>query len=409
MTRIRTADPVYESLSSHDIVCIGTAEWRSTLWTNQQHLMSRLATTNRVVYTESLGLRRPTVTGRDIRRLARRLAAGLRGPRRVDGLWVVSPLVVPSHGSAAVRRLNNALLRGALRWAARKAGLGRPLLWTYNPHAHELIDTLGASLVVYHCVDDVAAQEGVDRPSFAAAERAVAARADLVLVSARPLEERMRALGARRVVYLPNVADVEHFAAADSLPEPAALGSMPRPRLLFAGAVAAKKLDVSLLAELARRRPEWSLVLVGPVGEGDPRGDLGALRDLPNVLFAGSSSFDDLPAWIGAADVCLIPYLHNAYTASVFPMKVYEYLAAGRPVVSTRLPALQGVEGLAFADGADEFEAQIDAALREDSEHDRQRRRDLAEAHSWSARVREIAQLVSDCERARERVSTSAP
>src|SRR5687768_16081248 len=398
MTSTRTGRPVYEALRDRSILCIGTAEWRSTLWTNQQHLMSRLAQANRVVYTESLGLRRPTVAGRDLRRMARRLRQGLRGPRRIDGVWVVSPLVVPSHRSAPVRRLNRTLLRAALRMAARRARLERPLLWAYNPHAHELIDDLRPSLVVYHCVDDIAAQAGVDEASFAAAERAIVARADLVLASARPLEARMRALGARRVAYVPNVADVEHFASADRVPEPPEMRGLTRPRLLFAGAVAAKKLDVALLAEVARRNSDWTLVLVGPAGEGDPRGDLSALRALPNVLFAGERPFAELPAWIAAADVCLIPYAHNRYTASVFPMKVYEYLAAGRPVVSTRLPALEGIEGVIFAEGAADFEARIRDALGDDSGWARRRRRELAGSHSWQARLEEIGELVAECE-----------
>ena len=398
MTRTRTGGPVYEPLHGRSIVCIGTAEWRSTLWTNQQHLMSRLARANRVVYTESLGLRRPTMAGRDIGRIVRRLGDGLRGPRRLDGVWVVSPLVIPSHSRAAVRRLNHTLLRGALGVAARKARLERPMLWAYNPHAHELIDALRPSLVIYHCVDDIAAQEGVDESSFAAAERALIARADLVLVSARPLEKRMHDLGAGRVAYLPNVADVDHFADAEGLPEPDAMRRLPRPRLLFAGAVAAKKLDVPLLANLALRHPDWSLVLLGPAGEGDPRGDLAALRSRPNVTFAGPTSFKNLPAWIGAADVCLIPYAHNRYTASVFPMKVYEYLAAGRPVVSTRLPALRGVEGVTFADGLVDFERAVHTALSNDSQHQRRERRELARSHSWEARVEEIGRLVAVCE-----------
>jgi glycosyltransferase involved in cell wall biosynthesis len=407
---MRTGEPVYEPLSGRSIVCVGTAEWQTTLWTNQQHLMSRLAETNRVVYTESLGLRRPTLAGRDIRRMGRRLFTGLRGPRLADGVWVLSPLVVPSHRLRAVRTLNNALVRAALRLAMRRARFERPpLLWAYNPHAHELIDAVRPSLVIYHCVDDIAAQEGVDERSFTAAERAIAARADLVFVSARPLEERMRGFGAKRIAYLPNVADIDHFAGAASLPEPADISSVPRPRLLFAGAVAAKKLDVGLIAALAGRRPEWSIVLVGPVGEGDPRGELEELHDLPNVVFSGRRSFAELPAWIGAADVCLIPYELNRYTASVFPMKVYEYLAAGRPVVSTRLPALRGVEGPVFADGAGEFEAAVEAALRTDSEPERRRRRDLASAHSWQARVAEIGHLIADCEETRSGMSPSQP
>ena len=207
-------------------------------------------------------------------------------------------------------------------------------------------------------------------------------RSDLVLASAEPLAERMRELGARRVAYLPNVADVERFAAATRGAEPPQLAELPRPRILFAGAVAAKKLDIPLLAELARRRSEWSMVLVGPVGEGDPRSDVEALRRLPNVVLAGQRPFDELPRWLAAADVGLIPYRHNRYTASVFPMKVYEYLAAGLLVVSTRLPALRGLEGPTFAEGVDEFEAAIDEAVAGDTAEGR------ASVVSWRARIR---------------------
>lgn len=394
---MRTGDPVYERLTGRSIVCIGTADWTTTLWTNQQHLMARLARDNHVVFTESLGLRRPTATPRDLRRILRRIATGLRPPRRLDGVVVVSPLVFPAHGSRVLRRINSLILRGLIR-RARRGGPGRPILWAYNPHAHELARALDAELVVYHCVDDVAAQENVDERSFAEAERALVGRADLVLASAEPIAERMRALGARRVAYVPNVADVERFAHADEAPEPAALADLGRPRLLFAGAVVPKKLDLELLAALAGRRPEWSLVLVGPVGEGDPRGGLGPLRDMPNVLAAGRRPFEELPAWIGAADVCLIPYRHNRYTASVFPMKVYEYLAAGKGVVSTGLPALRGVEGPVFAEGVDEFEAAIESILRDDGPERRARRRELARAHSWEARIEEIGRLVAESE-----------
>src|SRR5688500_16887292 len=99
MTSIRIREPVYERLSGRSVICVGTADWRSTLWTNQQHLMSRLARANAVVYTESLGLRRPTAAARDLRRMARRIGTALRGPQLLDGVWVVSPLVIPRHGS----------------------------------------------------------------------------------------------------------------------------------------------------------------------------------------------------------------------------------------------------------------------------------------------------------------------
>jgi glycosyltransferase involved in cell wall biosynthesis len=385
-------------LRGRSVVCIGTADWTSQLWTNQQHLMSRLARENRVVFTESQGLRRPTLAGRDVRRIARRLLTGLRPPRQLDGVWVVSPLVLPAHRSRRVRRLNVTVLRSLVRRAMRRGGVRDPILWAYNPHAHALAGSLGESLVVYHCVDDVAAQEGVDAASFAQAEAELARRSHLVIVSAPPLVEHMRRQGARRVVLMTNVADVEHFRPARDLEEPAALAEVPRPRLVFAGAVAAKKLDVELLLELSRRRRDWSLVMVGPVGEGDPRGDLGPLAEAPNVHLAGEQPFAELPAWLGAADVGLIPYALNPYTAAVFPMKVYEYLAAGLPVVSTPLPSLTAVEGIELAAGPVAFEQAVERALGDDTDATRARRQALAEAHSWERRLDEVGRLVRDAE-----------
>ena len=385
-------------LTGHSIVCIGTADWASSLWTNQQHLMSRLARDNRVVFTESQGLRRPTLAGRDLSRIARRVASGLRPARLMDGVWVVSPLVLPAHGSRFVRWTNLAVLSYLIRRAMRRGRLEHPILWAYNPHAHGLIGSLGETLVVYHCVDDIAAQEGIDTASFVRAETAMATHADLVIVSARPLVEHVRRRGARNVVLLPNVADVAHFRGARDLVDPPVLAGLARPRLIFAGAVVPKKLDLALLAALARRRPDWSLVLIGPVGEGDPRGDLSDLSEIPNVHLVGAKSFSELPAWIGAGEVGLIPYAANPYTAAVFPMKVYEYLAAELPVVSTPLPSLRGIEGVAFADTPAEFERAVERVLRTESPERRAERLALAETHSWERRVQEIGRLVKAAE-----------
>ncbi|HEX5146890.1 MAG TPA: glycosyltransferase family 1 protein, partial [Conexibacter sp.] len=97
-------------LRGRDIVCVGFADWDTELWTNQHHLMSRLARENRVLFVESLGLRQPQLAGKDVKRIARRLRTGLQGPRRRDGLDVLSPLVLPFHGNAAAEALNARLL-----------------------------------------------------------------------------------------------------------------------------------------------------------------------------------------------------------------------------------------------------------------------------------------------------------
>jgi glycosyltransferase involved in cell wall biosynthesis len=374
-----------------DIVCVGFADWDTELWTNQHHLMSRLARENRVLFVESLGLRRPQLAGRDIARIGRRLRRGLAPPRTADGLSVLSPLVLPFHASRLARELNRRLLPLLVGRACRRLGLKRPILWAYVPQAEVLLQTLDPSLVIYHCVDDIAAHGLIDTASFRAAEERFAARAELVLASAPKLAARMRML-SRNVLDAPNVADTDLFSTAlEPGPPDAAMAELPRPRIVFTGAIAATKLDVPLLLELARARREWSFALVGPVGTGDPRTDVSELSAEPNVHMLGARAYARLPDVLRAADAGLIPYARNELTESIFPMKVYEYLAAGLPVVSTPLPALEGIADVARAADAEGIAALLDRALAEDGPERRRERSRAAATHSWDMRLEEIA------------------
>lgn len=383
-------------LADRDIVCIGSADWATELPINQHQLMGRLAAQNNVLFVESLGLRRPQLAGRDLSRIWRRLRTGLRGARPADGLHVLSPLVLPLHSVAAVRALNRRLLRLQVGRAARRLGMSKPILWAYVPQAEALLDVLDPSLVVYHCVDDVAAQKGVDAESFRAAEERFARRADLVLASAPALAERMRTL-SDHVLYAPNVADTATFATAlDPGPVDPVLEALPRPRLVFQGAIVATKLDVELLATVAKLRPDWSIVLVGPRGAGDPSGDLSPLDQAPNIHLIGARPADDLPQVLRGADIGLIPYAINDLTRSVFPMKVYEYLAAGLPVLATPLPALDGVEAIDTVASAEGLVATAERELAADSLERRRERSAAAASHSWEARIEAIERALGD-------------
>ena len=209
----------------------------------------------RVLYVDSLGLRPPSLGGRDVRRLARRLWRGLGPPRQVrPGLWVWSPLALPWPASPLAQLWNRLVLRFGLALAARGARLSPRTLWTYSPLAADVLHLQDFSRVVYHAVDDIAVQPGMPAALIRRAEGELVRRADVVFATSPSLQARHAAAGARRSIFLPNVADPDHFGAAlaPGARPPPDLAALPEPRIAFVGAVSGYKLDFALLARGGR-------------------------------------------------------------------------------------------------------------------------------------------------------------
>lgn len=383
-----------------DFVVLATADWDNPLWTNKQQLSSRWgAAGHKVLYVESLGLRRPGVSGRDLGRMWRRLKRANRLRAAASGVWVFSPLVIPLHDSAWVRKLNRRLLANRLRRAMSRIGMTDAVLWTYNPLAVDQLVGMEWSGVVYHCVDELAGSPGIPSELIEHSEAELCRTADLVVVSATGLADGPRSV-ARRLEYLPNAADFElfHRAVRDG-PIPEDLARIDRPRVGFFGAISDYKLDLELLEGVFRRRPEWQLVLVGPIGEGDPGTRVAALQQLPNVHFMGSRSREELPGYLQGFDVCLLPNRLNRYTRHMFPLKFFEYLSAGKPVVMTPLPSLEAFRHLAFVADAnpDAFSLSIECALAESRDDPaRDRRIDEARQHDWNLQAERLAALTRE-------------
>jgi hypothetical protein len=251
-------------------------------------------------------------------------------------------------------------------------------------------------------VDDHAANPGVDPNAIRELEATLVRTADITIVTGAPLAERLGGL-AQRLEVVPNVADTELFGQASppaDHPVIAALDALPRPRLGYLGNLAAYKIDIGLLTAVARRRPDWTIVLVGPQNQGDVRREVRDDAGPPNLRFLGAVPHGFAPAVIDRFDVALLPSAEHEVMRASFPLKFFEYLLRGKPVVARPLPALQPFrEWYAAAGTVEECEAQIERALRVDAPELADRRRAFAGQYGWADKMRRLEELRDEARR----------
>lgn len=388
-----------KQLDSKDCILFATADWDTPYWTNKQHTARHLARQGyRVLYIESIGLRAPTVSGRDLSRIWQRLKRGLHPPKLVEpGVWVMSPIAIPfKQHWPLVRFINQKWLSLRVKLFMLLQVFNTPLIWTYHPFMLGTIEQLSHGSVVYHCVDDLSAIPGIDPVAFSAEERRLLEQCQTVFVTSEVLKEKCLPFNAN-THYMSNVADVDHFGKALSTgPLPADLAEIPSPRIAYIGALSDYKIDFELIHMTAISRPQWHWVLIGEEREGQHNEWVAKLKILGNVHFLGHKSYDELPNYLRGLDVGTLPTLINPYTRSMFPMKYYEYLAAGLPVVSTALEFSKGVAaGMEVVETPREFEHAIDKQLGR-GKFDAHTAALLVGPNTWSARLGKMLRLIPD-------------
>lgn len=385
-------------IDSKDVVLFSTADWDTPYWTNKQHTARHLAREGyRVLYVESVGLRPPTLSGRDLSRIWHRFRRGLRPIRAVEaGIWILPPLAIPMKQHwPLVRRINQGWMRLRIRRFVRQETFRRPMIWTYHPFMRESISGIPHGPVVYHCVDDIAAIPGVNAAAFNSEERSLLLDCQVVFVTSKALEEKCRQINPN-THYFPNVVDLDHFMRAhEDGPLPQDLSDIPRPRIGYIGVLSDYKVDFSLIRNVALQKPNFHWVLIGEEREGQRSVWIERLRALPNVHFLGYKSYKDLPDYLRGIDVGTLPTLINGYTRSMFPMKYYEYVAAGVPVVSTALAFADGGIGhILAARDADEFATAIESQLKHESLSSEESVRCVGD-NTWAARFNKMIDVVT--------------
>ncbi|HVQ35181.1 MAG TPA: glycosyltransferase [Candidatus Bathyarchaeia archaeon] len=377
-------------LEGQSIVCFAN-DWSADP-TSKTHIMRILARRNRVLWVDSIGMRRPAATAYDARRIGTKLRRVFRGCRPVEpGLFVGSPLALPFPGNIAADRINASVLSAWLKWQLKRLGMTRPILWSFMPNVSRLVGRLGERMVVYHCVDDYAEFAGVSRTSIRRLEADLVRRADVVLTSSEKLRDERLGLNPR-THFVTHGVDVEHFGRAldPGTPLPEELRHLPRPIVGFFGLIA-EWIDVSLIRAMADRHPDWSIVLVGRAAT-----DLSAIEGKPNVRLLGRKPYAALPAYCRGFDAGIVPFTMTDLTVRANPLKLREYLAAGLPVASTPLPEVLRYGSLVETGRSDhEFVAAVERALARRSPAAVKARVDAMRAESWEARVEEITSLLS--------------
>ena len=384
---------------------------------NRQHILSRLARTHRVVYSQ--GLVRPSwIVGRKRRE---RLWSLFGRMERSDNVWVDVPAVIfPEVDGFGM------LGRGLMRWGlwnlrrrAEKAWNGRAralVAYVFAPRFADYIEHLKPTITVYHAYDCFEKQTGWSEAIARKHERMLA-EADVVIASSEPIGEWLRKGGAREVHVVPNGVDFDLFRPPERVSEqdlPEDLREIPRPRIGYFGNIN-RKVDLDLICRLSERRPDWQFVLVGGIRNLDEatRGALERCRIRKNVLFLGQKPHREVPRYLWGMDAAIAAYRMDGgmWTALGYPLKLHEYLAAGKPVVSSPLKTVLPFRNVvAVAGNVDEWEGAIEHALVHGGQGSPEERMRVARENTWDSRVERIESLILEAvERKRGGRTSSSP
>lgn len=384
-------------IAGESFVYFGPEPWEG-MWRNRHQLLRRLAMANTVVYVEPRPYIAELTAALRARGLTRAdLCAGGIQPV-AERLWIYrTPKCAALGGPPLVRAVTHWLRRRYLSEALLQAGAYRPIQWISTPTQFDARFDLAARLRVYHIVDDYlgyASLSEAQRVSWAERERALIDWADLVVAVTPELMETKGA-GNPKFRLLPNAVDGAAYRRAGAA-VPAALAELPRPMLGYIGLISVR-LDLALLDALAGAHPEWTLVLLGevnPAGCGDL---LDRLVARPNVRLLPPVPGAAVADYVRAFDLGLLPYRRTQETYHASPLKLYEYLAAGLPVVAADVPgARQFAAVVALADELPAWEKAIASQLSATSGAAVAARQAAVAAHSWDARVETLSNYLAE-------------
>lgn len=387
-------------LRSQNIICISSIDW-DFIWQGHQEIMSALADNdNRILFIENTGVRTPTL--RDLPRLKKRIAnwaKGVGGIRKEkENLYIFSPIVLPFPYSRLARWINRYLLLSTLNKWMKAMDFSDPIIWTFLPTGLtlDLINSINRKLTIYYCIDNFAVSSSLARKARFT-EQQLIKQSDLVFVTAKELQDYC-SQHSQSVYVFPFGVNIERFEkslSSEKQPRvPEDMKEIKRPIIGYVGGLH-KWVDQALIKNMAKAYPDYSFVFVGPL-----QADVSSLSNIKNIHFLGAKPHEQLPDYINSFTVTTIPYLLTDYTKNVYPTKLNEYLALGKPVVSSDLLEIKAFNekyGDIVSIGKDEkgFAKCLERAVSDSgSEEIIKRRICVAKNNTWQKKIEQMSDLI---------------
>ncbi len=358
-----------------------------------QHLFRHIVREYPVVWVNTVGMRLPRLCKQDaqkaLKKLKKMFSTASRGQTQAalpPGLSVLQPFMIP-YNQGPFRIFNKHSVIKAVRKELRRRGLQNPILVTTVPNACDYIGAFGEKQVVYYCVDDFAEWPGHERELILQMEAQLVEKSDLFIATSEKLYQKLCKQG-KPTFLLPHGVDLKAFMQTSPDQEHKDLAPIPHPRIGYVGLLDAR-LDWELLKLLLEGLPEISLVCVGHAEV-----DLSPLQRYPNFYHLPPVPYAQVPLILKSLDILILPYLVNAFTENINPLKLKEYLASGRKIMGTPLPEIKKYSDfVTLAHKPEDWINKIKTLLNQ-SPPDFERRLTLLSQEDWSFKAQKFLEMI---------------